>query len=351
MVSLFASVNSSQGFVSRFDQIQNEEEGCRKIYIKGGSGMGKSTILKRIAARAEEEGFDCEIFHCSSDRNSLDGVNIPCLKTAVIDATYPHIYDPLFLGISGEIFDTSRCFDGEKVRANEKNIRFFAAKKKKYFEMGYNYLKAARLMLKNAENEYRDFMDTRGINIESKKIINRLFMNIRPAREGKMRSLFLSAICPDGIVNYADNVFYGKNVISVKGKYGTEIFMKKIAEAAMSVGMDITVFCCPTEPFTKYEHILIPEINTAFTTFNYYHYQKGREMIDLDEYLKRDVDLSDINHSDTAEKLIENAIGCFAGAKSSHGFLESYYTPAMDFEKLDRMAKQMEDSIFESGGM
>ena len=42
--------------------------------IKSGPGCGKSTLMKRLARKAEQQGQPIERVHCASDPDSLDGV-------------------------------------------------------------------------------------------------------------------------------------------------------------------------------------------------------------------------------------------------------------------------------------
>lgn len=82
--------NTPQGFVSRFDQLADVDEGWRTLVIKGGPGSGKSTMMKKIAAELQKKHGTIEMIHCSSDVDSVDGVIIPALKLAIADGTPPH---------------------------------------------------------------------------------------------------------------------------------------------------------------------------------------------------------------------------------------------------------------------
>jgi hypothetical protein len=77
------------------DFIQNLTEDVDKRYfIKGRPGSGKSTMLKKLAAVAEERGFNVEIYHCGFDPNSLDMIILRELGVAIFDSTAPHEYFP-----------------------------------------------------------------------------------------------------------------------------------------------------------------------------------------------------------------------------------------------------------------
>jgi len=70
------------------------EEIQKRYFIKGRPGSGKSTMLKKLAAAAEERGVDVEIYHCDFDPNSLDMVIFRELGIAIFDSTAPHEYFP-----------------------------------------------------------------------------------------------------------------------------------------------------------------------------------------------------------------------------------------------------------------
>ncbi|MFC3886342.1 PRK06851 family protein [Bacillus songklensis] len=70
------------------------EDVSNRYFIKGRPGSGKSTMLKKIAANAEERGFDVEVYHCGFDPKSLDMVIVRELGFAIFDSTAPHEYFP-----------------------------------------------------------------------------------------------------------------------------------------------------------------------------------------------------------------------------------------------------------------
>ena len=85
----FLGANTPQGFVSRFDQLADPTDGWREFVIKGGPGAGKSTLMKRLAIKAEQKGEPIQRIHCASDPDSLDGVIFLDKRAAIVDATAP----------------------------------------------------------------------------------------------------------------------------------------------------------------------------------------------------------------------------------------------------------------------
>ena len=342
----FAGVNSPLGFYSHFDMIAPDKECKRKIYIKGGPGTGKSSLMKRIAAFAAEEGYDTDVFHCSSDPASLDGVYIPKLKTAVVDATAPHGDDPDFPGANGEIFNAASYIKKDSLKEHLGDIIHFADYKKSAFSRAYAYLKAAAPLLRGIEESYCDKMYIHGVDIEAERAIEKYIPDIIMPKTGKIRKLFLSAVCPEGYVNYSESAFSPRGTVTVKGA-GSRAFCGKVLGAALSRGFSAEAFYCPTAPSDAPEHINIPELKLAFTTYNHFHHFGGAETVDLNEYMCGVPETADTDWRE-AENLMALAQTALSDARAAHKCLEDFYVPSMDFEALSKEADKLIDSIFNS---
>ena len=92
----FLGANSGRGFQSLFDRFCEPADFDDLLVLKGSAGCGKSTMMRRIGEAMEERGEEVEYLHCSGDPDSLDGVHIPRLRTAVVDGTSPHVVEPKY---------------------------------------------------------------------------------------------------------------------------------------------------------------------------------------------------------------------------------------------------------------
>ncbi len=88
-IQYFLGANSPTGFYSLYDHLLPPER-ARAIYIlKGGPGCGKSTLMGKVGAWAQEAGMEPEYILCSGDPDSLDAVVLPERGAAIVDGTAP----------------------------------------------------------------------------------------------------------------------------------------------------------------------------------------------------------------------------------------------------------------------
>ena len=94
-IQYFLGANSPTGFYSLYDQLLPPEQASAIYILKGGPGCGKSTMMRRVAALAQEAGEPVEYILCSGDPDSLDAILLPGKKAALVDGTAPHGTAPL----------------------------------------------------------------------------------------------------------------------------------------------------------------------------------------------------------------------------------------------------------------
>lgn len=141
--SYFAAANSRYGFVSFFDKIFTPEELDFLYIIKGGSGTGKSSMMKAIADKAKRLGEEVEYFYCSSDPKSLDGIILKERRVGIIDGTAPHVYEPRLPGCFDEIINLGAFWDSKKLIESKEKIVDICNRKSRLYTQAYSYLSVA----------------------------------------------------------------------------------------------------------------------------------------------------------------------------------------------------------------
>ena len=103
-------------------------QGARRriIILKGGPGVGKSTLMKRLGKEAEELGYSVEYHHCSADPGLTGRGRYPRFGRAMLDGTHPHAIDPEYPGAVDEIVHLGEYWDDAGIRRHRTEIALLA---------------------------------------------------------------------------------------------------------------------------------------------------------------------------------------------------------------------------------
>jgi len=338
----FPGGNTPFGFYNYFDFILPAADANRRIFLKGGPGTGKSTLMKTIAAALIRNGYTVHLLHCSSDPDSLDAIVAPALGFCMADGTAPHICDPIYPGATDEIINLGQFWDAEKIHENKNNIMAVSKEISSAFSSAYDYLASAAHVLEHQTKLALKHADRKGITHRLNALIADLDLQPHVCKPGKIKKGFLSGITPKGIVNYL-SVFAGEKIKTIRVKSSFDLstlFLNPLANLLMQNGADIYLFYCPMQPDSKIEHIYLPEENLLITTKNAYHTcEETADEIDLDEY----IDLYPEKHTDTEiiNLLLKHAVNSIEKAKSLHDDLERFYVPHMNFNAIQLLANRI----------
>jgi hypothetical protein len=341
---MFPGGNTSKGFYSFYKYIISQEDARRIFILKGGPGVGKSTFMKKAGTVMVEQGYDVEFMHCSSDNNSLDGLVIPRIGVAMIDGTAPHVVDPKNPGVIDEIIHLGDFWNEAAICRGRQDVIRINSSVGAIFERAYRYLKAAAHINEDNAVLYTSAVDKAKINKVARELADEVFDGIPlAAAVGRERSLFASAITPDGLKNYLDDLIVPDNVYMLEGLQGTgaEKVLERLKAEALERGFYVETYYCAFNP-DKLEHLIIPDLNTAFTTVNKYHSTdvcavrkiNFIEMLDDSSIavFKKELEFNQLEF----DTLLDRAVYTIRKAKLLHDEMETYYIPYMDFDAVQR---------------
>ncbi|SDK36500.1 PRK06851 family protein [Natronincola ferrireducens] len=343
--SLLPGGNTSKGFYSYFQYIIDLKKAKKVYFLKGGPGTGKSSMMKKIGAVMTEKGYDIEFYHCSADPDSIDAIVIPKLGVAMVDGTSPHVIDPKYPGAIDTIIHLGDYWNEEGLRKNRDNIiREIDANGKRY-KRTYKYLAAAKIIHDDVEWIYSQAMDFLKVNQLTNQIIGRFLRNHPDLNKlPNERHLFGSAYTHKGHIDYVETyISEVKNIYYIKGAPGTgkSTLLKKITKGATEKGYDIEVYHEPLEP-EKIEHIIIPELNLAFTTNKKY---EEKETFDLNQFIdpeKLNNYIEELKYSENLFKqLLQDVIDNLRKTKAKQEAMEEYYVPNIQFKKIDALREDI----------
>ena len=257
----FCAANSGKGFISFFDSILDEKNKM-VYYIKGGPGCGKSTLMRRIAEKAE----NAELILCSGDPDSLDGLILPRENAVIIDATAPHSHEPIYPGIGGNIIDLGIGWQPEKL--NKKKIIHLCEEKGKAYKSCYKILSSAKALQEGVFFPLKNQIPFQKIAMIGDKILKQNALWEHHTEKATIDKRFLSGISPHGRITHSETFEkIGKNIILLEDRWLQSSYLLGYIEQNLKereiphINGYHPLF---GEPFLQ--HLIIPKANLSIIT-------------------------------------------------------------------------------------
>lgn len=343
----FAGVMTKSGYQSHLDETYKAGADWRAYLIKGGAGMGKSSLMKGVAAELEDMGQSCEYIMCPSDPDSLDAVVFPDIKACICDATAPHIINPKYPEVCEVLLNHADHCDREKLALNKAEIVRLTDANSATYQRVYRYIGAVSALLNDSYKIAYDCCDARKASVFGAEMAARLLREKHCIGSETVR--FLSAITPKGLVHFTDTLGNTcERVIAVEDEYGavSRLILSSVRMMALERGYDIITCMSLFAPDDKIEHIIVPELKLAFTTRN--RWLKA-DVTDRIIHARRFCNVSQLHQKRqrlsfnrrAASELITAAVDTLKQAKSIHDDLEKLYVECMDFAALNSRKEQV----------
>lgn len=318
---IFPGGNTPKGFYSFYKYILPQEIAEHIFIIKGGPGVGKSTMMKNIANYFIAKGEDVDMFWCSADPDSLDGLLLKDRNISLVDGTAPHIIDPINPGAVDEIVDLGQSLNRDKLRKQKADIIKCSNEISRTFNNAYSHLKDAVIKY----NSISDMCDEASIKDIDKlmKLIDSKCIGFRTQKEEKR--FFSCAITYKGIIDHTHTLVKGiDNIFCIDGQLGmkTENIIMPMANKLINYGFDVELYYSPMCPDTRIEHMVSKDADIAIITINNIY-------------------------KDFAESELTNVFESLKKAKQLHDELEKYYYFAIDFNQVEETTCKLIKTIEE----
>ncbi len=328
--SYFAAINSKGGFVSYFDEIFGN---YKQHIIKGGPGSGKSTFLRRVADRAEKEGYSVTRFYCSSDTDSLDGITIDEKGVAILDGTAPHTTEPRYIGASDRILDFSSFWSLEKLENASDEIISLDNRIAQKYKRVYRLMNSASELERAAEEVSAPLFN----KIKAEKIINRLLSRIRGIKYGGKRIRPTAAFGTSGFVTLDTDERASSEIYRVKDRYNiSERFFSVLEGCLARQGVAYYVSYLPAS--LKVYSIYLPrETGGVLFTLENKGKQTGKtiNLERLISVLGREERREIKELSSVSDGILLKASRLLSEIGTLHDRLEEFYIAATDYKRLD----------------
>ncbi len=253
-------------------------EGMEHVYIlEGGRRTQRTALLREAAERQVQAGITVEYLHNPIGEDALDGLVIPALRTAVVQAE----------ALEGPLPDAVTMQCGARQEPTE--MQKLDAVIQAGLDAATKAFKEGLAIHDDWEALYIARMDRAAHRAATEQLIEDLLGERRLEKPAVARHRFMGAATPLGSRDFITNLTEGlTRRIFLKGRPGTgkSTLLKALAAQAADKGLDTEVYHCGFDP-DSLDMIILRELDVAVidTTapHEYFPDRAGDEIFDLYE--------------------------------------------------------------------
>ena len=332
----FIGMNTADGFRWSRDGIPGERDVKRTYIIKGAAGTGKSTLMKNVADRFENDGVPVVRFLCSSDPGSLDAVLIDG-SVLILDGTAPHVRDAGYPGALSELVCLGNFWSRDKLIGNSGTIVRLSDEKSRCFKKAYRFMAG---MSKLSDAFFEDA--ERSLDVQkTEKAMSRIVGKLKKSEsQPEFIEKIVRAFGMRGAVRLPTFERKASTVVTVSDLYGTgRVFLTKLADKLRSAGIPFDF--SPDPLFSgKLSEIFIPADGLLLTVDKT---EKTEKFLNMDRFVDREKLAANRGEIRLAYKcwdaLRQDAERELRRAAEYHFELERIYGSAMNFEAVSAYGK------------
>lgn len=347
----FAASNSAGGFKNYFGEIFGSAD---YIYIiKGGPGTGKSSFMRTQAEAAEARGERVELYYCSSDPDSIDGVLIHARDrlVGIIDGTSPHLSDPKYPGAYDEIINLGEFWNRELLIKQKNEIMALSDRKGAEYKNAYTFLRSVGNLRAVSDSLVSEAVEFDKMHAAAKRLVSHA-TRILEGR-GVLIPALTDSVSMNGRVRFDTFERRAKRIYFVSDYYGVgHMFLDDVAELLRGFDATVRVSYDPVCPnhvdglFIEGEDlafVLRDGADDIYVQNDFESLTDSKAFINVKRFINTEKlreNRSEIRYTaHLAQSSLDGALHALAKAKIYHFLLEDVYGKAMHWRKKDEFEK------------
>ncbi len=349
----FLGANSPTGFRSYFESACPVTDDWNIFIIKGGPGSGKSTLMRRVCQEAASRSLKSQQIFCSSDPDSLDGVIIPALKSAIFDGTAPHVMEPAYPGACDHIVNIGQAWSKVRLQAQRSEIIALSAACSGHHAQAMRFLRCADSFRLSITEPSEKAIDRQRLSATAARLASK-YCGRSHSIKGIAAVRLLSAVTPKGIFTFSETAeSLCSRIVPVMDRFGAPStwLMAQLRDILLDAGHNLIDCRCSQHP-ERTEHLLLPECDVAFTVISDEHcaIAATERAVHTERFMPADFIKENKQRFSFSRKSIASFTDLAAEemrrAKSVHDRLEECYISAMDFDAVNQIAENVCRDIF-----
>ena len=336
------------GYISCFDHLIEEDALERRLILKGGPGVGKSTFMRRIHAALCGNGEPATLCFCSGDPDSLDAVVVPHKGLLILDGTAPHIVDPKIPGARDSIINLGQCLNEAAMRPRLKHIKAVMADHAACSRRATACLRAARPLIEDSAAIVAAAMEKHSMEKMTRALIDSVLgsASCTDAKIPRVRPVITDAVTPKGEICLLSSA-QAQHIIRLTGHPSTDFspVLRAVSAAAQAKGFCVWEHLNALVP-GRLRHVTLPQLSVLITTAPL---QPSEQIFDFSAcipsgaLLRHECALE--GEKAEIDSLLKRACAALSEAKLLHDELETFYVPNMDFSKWQEMLEETLSSL------